>query len=242
MIGHSMISSLLQDLNHLKGVVFHHEADAAILARFEAESGLMLPPEHKELLRSTNGIESSDGYVQLFGLYPADAAVDSVLWNRPEYWKFAWENRVSTYWCFGETAWGDQYAYAMDALRAGTDPEVFFMDALSMTPEVVTSSFTEFLQKEFVRSAKNPYDQMVRLAHQKFGPLEAGVHLVYVPSVLLGGTEDIDNVRKMNARSAMICNGDIAVQLDAGPTNGTVKSVQPYEDEMRRMRLRLVWE
>jgi hypothetical protein len=110
-----------------------------------------------------------------------------------------------------------------------------------MTPQPFAHSFVEFLENVFVRSAKGPYDAITKLAREKFGPLEAAVHVVYSPSILLGGTEDINNVQKMNARSAMICNGDIATQLDAGPSGKAVKSVQPYEDESQRMRLRLVW-
>jgi hypothetical protein len=235
-----MISELFQDLRGLKDIVFHHGADAPLFTRCETENRLTLPPEHKELLQLSNGIEAYAGHVRLFGLYTTEA-IDAVQWNGPDFWKFAWGGRCSFYWCFAETAWGDQYAYQVESLRTGRDAAVFFMDAMSMTPEVVASSFAEFLQKEFLRSAKDPYDAMIPLARQKFGPLEVAAHLVYVPSVLLGGTEDIGNVQKMNARSAMICNGDIAVQLDAGPPDGTVKAVQPYEDEMQRMRLRLVW-
>lgn len=235
-----MISELVQHLRGVKDVVFHHGTDAPLLCRFGTQSGLVLPPEHKELLQLSNGVEAYSGYVRLFGLYTTES-IDSVLWNQHDFWKFAWGNRCSAFWCFGETAWGDQYAYAVESLKAGRDAKVYFMDALSMTPEVVAASFAEFLQNEFVRSAKEPYDAMIKQARQKLGPLEVPCHLVYVPSVLLGGTEEIANVQKMNARSAMICNGDIAVQLDEGPPTGTIKAVQPYEDEMQRMRLRLVW-
>jgi hypothetical protein len=237
---YAMISRLVQELRCLKGVVFHQGTDVSLLTRFQKASGMILPPEHKELLKSSNGIEASDGYIRLFGLYTTEA-IDAVQWNKHDFWKFAWDDRCSPYWCFGETAWGDQYAYAVESLREGEAPAVYFMDALSMTSEVIAPSFAEFLHKEFVRTAKDPYDAMIKLAHKKLGPLEVGTHLVYVPSVLLGGTEDIANIQRMNARSAMICNGDIAVQLDAGPPNGTVKALQPYEDAQQRMRLRLVW-
>jgi hypothetical protein len=40
----------------------------------------------------------------------------------------------------------------------------------------------------------------------------------------------------------MICNGDIALQLDAGPAAGAVKAIEPYQDDQGRARLRLVWE
>lgn len=82
---------------------------------------------------------------------------------------------------------------------------------------------------------------MIKQAHQKFGPLQVEYHVVYHPSPLLGGTEEIGNVQKMLARPAMIGNGDIAVQLDAGPPDRIIQAVQPYEDDMHRMRLRLVW-
>ncbi len=110
-----------------------------------------------------------------------------------------------------------------------------------MSPQVVASSFAEFFESEFIRSANDPYDVMVKQARQKLGHLELASHLVYVPSILLGGADDISNIEKMNARSAMVCNGDIATQIDAAPSGKVLKSVQPYEDESHRWRLRLVW-
>ena len=82
---------------------------------------------------------------------------------------------------------------------------------------------------------------MTILARQKFGVLEAACHLVYIPSLLLGGSEDINNVVKLDARAAMICNGDVATGLEAAPEEKTLKEVQTYEDDLHRSRLRLVW-
>jgi hypothetical protein len=110
-----------------------------------------------------------------------------------------------------------------------------------MTPRIWAPSFSEFLEKEFLRSAKVPYDAMTRQARQKFGAIETDCHLVYIPSLLLGGAEDINNIQKLNARAAMICNGDVAMQLDAAPADKTLKEVQTYEDDLHRSRLRLVW-
>lgn len=205
-----------------------------------AAAGLILPPQHVEFLQWSNGLEAYAGYFRLFGIGPS-AGVDAIRWNQDDCWKFAWCDRCADYWCFGETAWGDQYAYAVDSIRSDTAPKVYFLDAVSMTPEVISTSFAEFLEAEFLRSAREPYDAIIPLARQKFGPLEVGYHLTYVPSLLLGGTETVNNVTKMNARAAMIANGDLAIQLDAGPADAQVKGVQPYEDTEGRMRLRLVW-
>ncbi len=231
---------LLNELRHLKDASFHPGIDASLAAELEGNQGILLPSEHRAALQESNGIEVYAGYVRLFGVRTTES-IDAIAWNQADCWKFAWGDRCAGYWCFGETAWGDQYAYALESLRIDEAAKVYFLDALSMTPQIVASSFTEFLEKEFLRSAKNPYDAMIKQARQKLGPLEATSHMVYIPSVLLGGVEDINNVQKMNARSAMICNGDIATQLDAGPTERAVKGVQPYEDESHRMRLRLVW-
>jgi len=227
-------------LGELDGVRTHASLAPQIFDQIEPLLGFALPAEHKETLRWSNGLETYAGYFRLFGL-GANAGVDSVLWNQSEHWKFAWRDRCSAHWCFGETAWGDQYAYSLESLHGNETAEVYFLDALSMTPQVIAGSFAEFLERELLRSAREPYDQLVRLARNKFGPLDLPLHLVYVPSLLLGGTEAIENVQTMNARAAMICNGDLAIQLDEGPPNGTVKTVQPYQDAYGRMRLRLIW-
>jgi hypothetical protein len=235
-----MNSRPLNELQNLEDARFHPGADASLIDSFESDHGLVLPKSHGELLQWSNGAEAYGGYLRLFGLYTMES-IDSVIWNQPDNWKFAWGDRCSNYWCFGETAWGDQYAYSLGSLRAKEEAKVYFLTALSMTPQIVASSFDEFLEKEFIRSAKSPYDVMTRQARQKLGPLEMTYHLVYVPSVLLSGTEDINHVHKMHARSAMICNGDIATQLDSGPPDRAVKAVQAYEDELHRTRIRLVW-
>jgi hypothetical protein len=236
-----MSSLLIEDLDPLQDVRFHPGANVPLVDKFKSECGVPLPHQHGAVLQQSNGIEVYAGYIRLFGMHTTES-IDSVAWNAPDCWKFAWGDRCSGYWCFAETGWGDQYAYALDALRTGGGVPVYFLDALSMTPQVVASSFAEFWEKEFVRTAKAPYDSMLKQARQKLGPLDVTSHVVHVPSVLLGGTEDIDHMQRMNARAAMIANGDIATQLDAGPPAGAVKAVQPYEDDRGRMRLRLVWE
>jgi len=235
-----MSSRLLDGLRQLKDASFHPGIDASLFTKFEGDQGIVFPKEHRTALQESNGLEVYAGYVRLFGLHTTES-IDAAIWNQPDCWKFAWERKCSEYWSFGETAWGDQYAYALESLRGGMAYQVYLLDALSMTPQVVASSFAEFLEKELARSAEDPFDAMMKQARQKLGPLEVSSHLVYVPSVLLGGPEDINHVQKMNARSAMICNGDIATQLDAGPTDKAVKGVQTYEDEFHRMRLRLAW-
>lgn len=233
-----MSFSVFAPLASLSGVRLHSGGGLA-LGALENALGLRLPADHRALLRESNGVDGYGGYLRLFGAGPS-ANLDIALWNDPKCWKFAWESRCSDYLCFGETAWGDQYAYSIPALIC-REPQVYFLDCLSMTPTVVASTFSEFFENEFIRSVKEPYDVMIKEVRQVLGDLEIGEHLIYATSPLLGGAEETSNVQKMDARSAMICNGDIARQLDASPADSIVKAVTAYEDSYGRMRLELTW-
>ncbi len=228
--------SLLPDAVRVR---LHPPVELPRLDELAAAHGIVLPADHRATLLQGNGAEVYGGYARLFGI-GAGSGIDAVQWNDPDHWKFAWQGRCAGYWCFAETAWGDQYAYDMERLRDG-DERVHFLDCLSMTPTEVASSFADFMKGEFARIAREPYDSMTVAARETFGELDAQTHLVYVPSPLLGGAEDVKNVQTMPARSAMIINGDIAVQLDAGPPTGTVREVRPYKDAAGRSRLQLDW-
>lgn len=211
-----------------------------IIETVERDAKIAFPKSHRDFLLKSDGAEAFGGYFRIFGAH-ADPQANMTAWNEEDIWKFAWDGRGSDFWCFAETAWGDQYAYAIGAMTKGADPEVYLLDCLSMTPQKVSDNFLDFLANEFLRCAKEPYDDMIVAARRWFGDLEPKQHLIYTPSILLGADEDIDNVTVMDARAAMICNGDIAVQLDEGPEDGSVKAVEPYEDDLQRMRLRLIW-
>lgn len=150
---------------------------------------------------------------------PGPAAVADVNeWNRPETWKFAWPRRVAEYLCFGETAWGDQYAYRYDELRPGREPPVYFLDAVGMHAEPLAASFEGFLESEFLRNAERPLYSSIAEARRRVGDLRADEHVVHVPSILISGDEALSDVIKMDALAAMIINGDLAGQLlDAQP-------------------------
>ncbi|MCI0459826.1 MAG: SMI1/KNR4 family protein [Gemmataceae bacterium] len=230
----------LRILSGAAGVQTHPGIDSTVLSEFETEYCLRLPPEHVEVLRWSNGIEAYHGFVRLFGIGGA-GAIEAVAWNHPECWRFAWGQRCNPYWFFGETAWGDQYAYRIDSLRGGGSGPVYFLEGLAMTPEVIAPSFAEFFEKEFLRNAVAPYDRMTVLARDNFGPLKVGSHVVYSPSLLFGAQESLDNVMEMDAVTAMIIQGDIATQLDNAPPGAALKRVEPYEDGKKRMRLQLIW-
>jgi SMI1 / KNR4 family (SUKH-1) len=234
-------SQLFEQLTIVEDTRVYAGATEPVLNGLATSHNLVLPDDYRAALKQSNGLEVYGGYLRLFGLQTTQT-IDAIVWNEPNYWKFAWEERCTGYWCFAETAFGDQYGYSLASLRADGRSPVYWIDAFSMSPEIWASSFNEFLEKEFIRAANGtPNDEMIRQARQKLGPLNPSSHVIYIPSTLLSGPEDVNNLQKMDARIAMIYNGDIAIQLDAGPPDGSVKGVQPYRDEYGRMRLRLLW-
>jgi SMI1 / KNR4 family (SUKH-1) len=236
-----MSSETISMLRHVDGVVAYQGISPPVLRAFEHEAGMALPSDYSALLSASNGLTVSHGYCRLFGIGNREA-IDAVAWNRPECWRFAWDDRCSPFWCFGETGWGDQYAYNVEDLKAGRVGPVYLLEGLALTPEIIAHSFIDFLFREVVRSAVQPYHTMTRLAQQRFGPLPISSHVIYSPSPLLGSPDIIDNVQVMDAVAAMIIQGDIATQIDNAPAGKRVSSVEPYQDEQSRMRLRLIWE
>jgi len=170
-----MSSRFIEALHDLDGVTLHPGGSSSIFKNLDNQYGIVLPQAHQMLLRESNGIEVYWGYFRLFGLETSEG-VDVTKWNRHDCWKFAWKDRYTGHWCFGETAWGDQYAYALESLHGKQSPEVYVLSAFSMTPHLAAPSFTEFLEDEFIRCARTPYDATIERARRNLGPLEADNH------------------------------------------------------------------
>lgn len=234
-----MTCAYLEQLGRHAGVQKHAGVADVDLERLNSR-GIDLPESLVALLKSSNGVSTFGGYFRIFGVGQG-APIDAMEWNDAESWKFSWNGRCDAFWCFGCTAWGDQYAFHLDHLRRGK-AAVFFLDSLSLTPEEIAPDFDTFFQKEFLRNAARPYDSMTLKAREKFGPLGDDSLLVYSASPLLGGEEHIANVQKMARRTAMIFNGDVATQLDGGSEGAEIVGVEPYQDSSKRSRLRLVWK
>lgn len=230
------MNGFAQDLRTLPGVT----ACAATLPNStpNGELDVSLPADHLAFLEAANGVAAYWGYFRLFGI-GCGTCVDLFWWNSPDTWRFAWPNEVSGYLAFGETGWGDQFAYSIERLRRG-DETVFWLDSVEMHPEELASGFTAFMTEEFIRQARNPYDSVTRLVAENIGPLQWSEHVTHVPSLLLGGDDDAEHVQKLNARASMIINGDIATQSATAPDR-LPAAMQTYTDPKGRLRTKLIW-
>jgi hypothetical protein len=82
---------------------------------------------------------------------------------------------------------------------------------------------------------------MTLRAREKEGDLDSGESVTYIPPLLFGGTEIVENIHRIDARLAMIFNGDIALGVDGGPVDRLPIEVKPYRDDLGRDRLELIW-
>ncbi|TCL70685.1 hypothetical protein EDC14_10092 [Hydrogenispora ethanolica] len=233
------VDMMINELKKFSSTRLYFGATDKLVRNIE-EKNIWLPQKHQELLAYSNGIEVYGGYFRLFGLDPKND-LEMINWNDYQKWKFAWLDKVADFWCFGETAWGDQYAYRYDELLKGNSSKVYFLYAATMEAEMICNDFEEFFEKEFLRCAIAPYDVMISIARKRLGDLDNRFHIVYNPSLLLGGHEEIENVMKLPATTAMIFNGDLATQLTNEPMERAVKEIQIYQDERGRNRIRVIW-
>ncbi|MBD1548711.1 SMI1/KNR4 family protein [Roseibium aggregatum] len=229
----------IDELKQIPGVKFEEPNSKLAENDGVLSSGFTLPKAHMDLLAISNGMSICDGYYKLFGLYN-EKNKNLEIWNEREYWKFAWEGRVDNFLCFATTVWGDQYAYRISSVEQGEATPIFFLHAFSMEADLIANSFEEFWQKNFIRKAKDPNDEMVTKCRASIGPLGWDEFLVYNPPLELGGTEDVSSLSKMQPRPAMIINADLAMGMEKLSDDTVIEGVDTYVDSLGRMSIRYV--
>jgi hypothetical protein len=200
--------------------------------------GFRLPRLHEDLLALSDGVTGYGGYFRIFGV--SNAVTDLAVWNDEDTWKFAWPPTIGGFFCFGETAWGDQYAYPIAELQSDNEPSVYFLESITLNPERLAANFESFVRDEFLRNCETPYDEILIAARNRFGDLEPSEHITYVPSPLVTGEESLEHVIKMPARAAMIAGGDLARQLSGELQSRQISRIEPYVDHKGRARLKVV--
>jgi hypothetical protein len=192
----SSIADSLSDLAVRGSVTLHDPADLFSEAMME----VVLPAEHVRVLGRSNGVEAYAGYYRLFAL-GGDAAIELRRWNAPGLWRHAWGGAADGFLCFGETGWGDQYAY-----REGEPGgEVVRIEAFSMEAEPVAGSFGEFMRAVFLPCAVRPRDELTVQARARFGRLPLADHVTFLQPPL-DGELDPARVVRMPAVAAMRAN------------------------------------
>lgn len=258
---------LISALEGHEGARLHAGLKSDELSELEDQLELRLPKDLRELLLYSNGADLCNGYVRLFGARP-DEGIDVFRWNEPEYWKFAWRERATKYFCFGQSAWGDQYAYAFDDLQGRESAPIYTLSIFDMTRQgSAAGNLTDFLDR-VMRMHANP-DWWAKQQRMAYPVVPLGKHLVYCPPFQFlppSGRYDINNVMLMDAIPAMICAGDMAREVEEAGEIVAIgsyrkyegeeldlrrlkrdgikiaRSFEVYEDDRGRTRLRIVWD
>jgi hypothetical protein len=189
----SSVTDNLADLAARGAVSLHEPADLFSDAMLE----VVLPAEHVHLLGRSNGVEGYGGYFRLFSL-GGDAAIELRRWNDPGLWRHAWAGAVEGFLCFGETGWGDQYAYREEEPHG----PVYRLEAFSMEAERVAPGFGDFMRSVFLPNAERPRDELTILARERVGRLPLADHVTFMRGIP-AGEPDIADVIRMPAVAAM---------------------------------------
>lgn len=108
----------------------------------------IIPVKHQEVIKKSNGLTIYYGYYRLFG-FCRDDYLDIVRWNDKETWKFAWGEKLLDFLCFGESAWGDQYAYRFNELNEHTEPKIYILNNATMEADILADCFEDFFSWVF---------------------------------------------------------------------------------------------
>lgn len=199
----------------------------------------MLPDFHIKLLDKCNGMHSRDGLYRIFGIGCKGVYRDAFEWNSRDFWKFAWRKDLSEYLCFGETAWGDQYAYKIGEVNPPHD-KVYVLDGVSMSIIHVFNSLNDFFT-DFIRCSTSAYHGMDIQARDKYKYIHWDNHVAYVPSLLISNEDNITNTMIMPARDNLIINGDLERQLADESMSRHIKMIEQYIDERGLSRIQVIW-
>lgn len=199
----------------------------------------LLPSNHQALLQATNGFEAFGGHFRLFGIGP-DSGRDAATWNHEATWKFAWPPTLAELLCFGETSFGDQYAYRLSELRgASASATIYGLDGLEGQVQRTFKDFNDFLDQEVETWISGPKDDLVLLARETLGDVQAGEQLNFAPPLWLAPMAS-ERLVRMPARTNMILNGDLYSQLSSAPEK-QVARLEPWTDNAGRPRMKVVF-
>lgn len=233
------IDKFLGEVAALPGASVAGPGSLRQIERVEAFVGAALPAAHRALLIAANGLSTSFGYQRLFGV--GDGCQDIGPWNAYHTWKFAWPRQLEDYFSIGQTGWGDQLVYRLGDLKLGRSV-VYWLDhfLMELKDEPIADSFESLLSSLLV-AARMPGDA-VQEARRQIGDLGPDQLAVASPSPFLVGLERATSLSRMDARTAMVTNGDLAAQLvDSDNQTRHVDHIDSYMDDRGRVRLRVVW-
>lgn len=210
--------------------------------RSDAETSsreVSLPADHHELLRSWGPVVTSDRLARLRDVSSQGAFEGISEWNEKSRWKCAWRlTQVEQFLCFGETAWGDQFAYRIEDLRAGGTPPVYELATGTMEIRYAAESFAEFIHVGLLLHLNDP-DEYTRLAWQRHDDIRVDQQIAWIPPGLIGGQELDHETMLLPAAEHMVLLGDLHTQIFSATPGALIEGFEVAEDEDGRQRAKV---
>lgn len=235
------INEILSSFKSIPGILFNKPLGVREIENIFLKNNIKTNSAYQKLLTSTNGLYSYGNYFRIFGINN-NYDVNLFKWNDYESWRFAWSPVVDNYFCFGENAWGDQYAYQIYEDRS-LSKEIYVLDADTMDIMVTYETLEEFLDQEFRENSLHPFDETIYRFRQKFGDIDIQDHLIRSPSPLLYDSEDDNSIQKILSFTSMTIKGDIYTQLNSVKNRKiNIIKLESYIDENGRGRVNFLFE
>lgn len=158
------------------------------------------------LLAETNGFTVFYTGVQLFRAGPDGLGPALEVWNQPATWKDSYGRLADGLLCFAQDLFGGQFAVDHDHHIVLFDPE-------TADRTVIGQSLEDWAVWVWDDPAVRAAAPLARLWQDTHGPLELDQRLLPRQLFVLGGAYELDNLKAVEAATAMRIRGPIAAQL-----------------------------
>ncbi|HZU81857.1 MAG TPA: SMI1/KNR4 family protein [Polyangiaceae bacterium] len=193
--------------------------EAAIAEEALGPSGAPGKP-HRRLLELLNGGYFFDHALHLFGACASPAWHGLRAWNDPATWRNAYEGAADGLVCFGEDAFGDQFAYDARAEQAGT-VVVFEAELGCVVP--AAPSFVAWLEALLASPATVLPIDVIRAQPDEQRVLAPGTQLFAYPPLFTPESRDGVSLGHVDAVEAMRFRGQLASRVRGLPPGSRVR-------------------
>jgi hypothetical protein len=168
------------------------------------------------LLSDTNGFTTANAGVQVFRAGPGGLGPELGEWNAKATWKHTYGDLAVGLFCFGQDLFGVQFAIEDNSRVVAFDPETGDREVIGDGLDAWAQWLLSDLDLHACRSFATGWQD-------RHGPLGYDERLVPRQFFVLGGTFDDDNLKVVDAATAMRIRGPVAQQITALPDGTQVR-------------------
>jgi hypothetical protein len=208
-----MMNDQWQRLEHFIDVDFHSPA-------FDENPAKEVPysyKRHLELLRKTNGFYAFNRGLHFFGVCREPDWHNIVFWNTKEAWRKDYGRSIREIYFFAEDYFGGQYGYLKDRI-VHLEPETGYI-------QEVAHSLSDWVEMILGNPDENLLLGLLRKWQAAGNQLEFGKHLFPKTPFVLGGSDDLADIKMVSSLDNMRFKAHLASQISRYPDGTQVEVV-----------------